>query len=340
MNLYCAANAGPGLRASHGVGRRPVAADQQAAQCYLSTAPPPPLWAPHRHLHSWKYLIVRLFCEAGGRPGGMPDSPTTLQDITVTAPRPHPGHRPSPKTVLIPPDGSPGARRAGGQPARWRSLPVVEAMDAQPDTGLPDPDGSRPRCPTPAAWKKRRCFSAGHAGRRTRAEIRRSRAAPGELAERAVRTAPPPAMWPGSMPTATTPKNCLQPARHGQHPLARLLLAGTPMPCASGVVLALSGNLCGFRAGVDSAWRQFALANYLDILQTHAFGNYRQLLEALTLSLGHGLLLPTYRGNARPTPRRAASPTKTTPRVDAAFHHRPGALNDDGSPVLRGGESP
>lgn len=69
-------------------------------------------------------------------------------------------------------------------------------------------------------------------------------------------------------------------------------------PLRQRTVLALSEILVVSVLGVSTVWRQFAVANYLDILETHAFGNYRQLLQDVTLSSAMGYYL-TYRGNAR-----------------------------------------
>lgn len=64
------------------------------------------------------------------------------------------------------------------------------------------------------------------------------------------------------------------------------------------MVLALSEICVVSITGIDAAWRQFAVANYLDILERNAFGNYRQLLEEITVSPAMGYYL-TYRGNAK-----------------------------------------
>lgn len=64
------------------------------------------------------------------------------------------------------------------------------------------------------------------------------------------------------------------------------------------MVLALSEILVVSISGIDAEWRQFAVANYVDILERNAFGNYRQLLQEVTLSTAMGYYL-TYRGNAK-----------------------------------------
>lgn len=103
------------------------------------------------------------------------------------------------------------------------------------------------------------------------------------------------------------------------------------------VVLALSEICVVSVLGVNSAWRQFALARYLDILQTHAFGNYRQLLEDLTLSPAMGYFL-TYRGNAKLNPKTGSQPDENYAReLMQLFTIGLVQLNPDGSPVVRGG---
>lgn len=64
------------------------------------------------------------------------------------------------------------------------------------------------------------------------------------------------------------------------------------------MVLALSEICVVSVLGVETDWRQFAIANYVDILERHAFGNYRQLLTDISLSTAMGYYL-TYRGNAK-----------------------------------------
>lgn len=104
------------------------------------------------------------------------------------------------------------------------------------------------------------------------------------------------------------------------------------------VVFALSEICVVSVLGVDSAWRQFALAYYLDILQTHAFGNYRQLLEALTLSPAMGYYL-TFRGNAKANPKTGSQPDENYAReLMQLFTIGLVQLQPDGTPVLRNGQ--
>ena len=54
------------------------------------------------------------------------------------------------------------------------------------------------------------------------------------------------------------------------------------------MALALSEFFVVSNQGIQLNWPSFAMANYWDILCQHAFGNYRQLLEAVTLSNAMG----------------------------------------------------
>ncbi|MBC5764996.1 DUF1800 domain-containing protein [Ramlibacter sp. GTP1] len=71
-------------------------------------------------------------------------------------------------------------------------------------------------------------------------------------------------------------------------------------PLRQRMVLALSEILVVSATGLQGPWAQFAAANYLDILETNAFGNYRTLLGQVTLSTAMGNYL-TFRGNRRST---------------------------------------
>jgi uncharacterized protein (DUF1800 family) len=73
---------------------------------------------------------------------------------------------------------------------------------------------------------------------------------------------------------------------------------GSPDALRQRMVLALSEILVVSVLGVDAPWRQFAIGNYLDVLERNAFGNYRSLLGEVTLSTAMGYYL-TYRGNTK-----------------------------------------
>lgn len=79
-------------------------------------------------------------------------------------------------------------------------------------------------------------------------------------------------------------------------------------------------------------WDNFAMAHYWDILCTNAFGNYRDLLEALTLSPAMGAFLST-RGNQKEDPATGRLPDENYAReVMQLFSIGLLQLNMDGSP--------
>lgn len=79
------------------------------------------------------------------------------------------------------------------------------------------------------------------------------------------------------------------------------------------IALALSEYFVVSANGVPSAWPQFAMAAYWDLLCTHAFGNFRQLLEAITLNPAMGYYLST-RGNQKEDTRTGRAPDENYAR--------------------------
>lgn len=70
-------------------------------------------------------------------------------------------------------------------------------------------------------------------------------------------------------------------------------LMGTPDQLRKRVALALSEILVASINGVAVNWRSFAMAAYWDTLVANAFGNFRTLLEAITLNPAMGYYLNT-----------------------------------------------
>lgn len=64
------------------------------------------------------------------------------------------------------------------------------------------------------------------------------------------------------------------------------------------VALALSEFFVVSHASMEIDWRGYAMAAYWDVLNQHAFGNFRDLLEAITLNPAMGYFLNT-RGNQK-----------------------------------------
>ncbi len=75
-------------------------------------------------------------------------------------------------------------------------------------------------------------------------------------------------------------------------------LIGSPDVLRQRVTLALSEMFVVSMAGLPVAWRGFIAAAYADVLEANAFGTYRELLQAVTLSPGMGVYL-NMRGNRK-----------------------------------------
>ena len=83
-------------------------------------------------------------------------------------------------------------------------------------------------------------------------------------------------------------------------------------------------------------WTNMALAHYWDVLNSHAFGNFRDLLEAVTLNPAMGAWLNT-RGNLKEDPRTGREPDENYAReVMQLFTIGLVRLNPDGSPIRDG----
>ena len=97
------------------------------------------------------------------------------------------------------------------------------------------------------------------------------------------------------------------------------------------VVLALSEICVVSVLGINCLWRQFSIANYLDILEANAFGNYRTLLQQVSLSPAMGYYL-TYCGSVKANPATGSEPDENYAReVMQLFTIGLLALNTDGS---------
>ena len=103
------------------------------------------------------------------------------------------------------------------------------------------------------------------------------------------------------------------------------------------VVLMLS-ELCVLSVlGVPSQWRQFGVAHYLDVLEQNAFGNYRTLLEQITLSPAMGYYL-TYKGNIKANTVTGSQPDENYAReLMQLFTIGLIKLNNDGTPQTSAG---
>jgi uncharacterized protein (DUF1800 family) len=79
------------------------------------------------------------------------------------------------------------------------------------------------------------------------------------------------------------------------------------------IVLALSEILVVSIDGLDAYWPQFRAANYLDLLEKHAFGNYRNLLQDVSTSSAMAQYL-TYLGNEKSNPVTGSNPDENYAR--------------------------
>ena len=119
--------------------------------------------------------------------------------------------------------------------------------------------------------------------------------------------------------------------------LWRKLLA-SPDTLRQRVTLALSEILvAGIGGFVGNGWNNFSGAAYMDLLEAHAFGNYRTLLQQISLSVPMGEFL-TYRGNVKFNPTTGALPDENYAReIMQLFTIGLVQLNNDGTPKLVGG---
>ena len=89
--------------------------------------------------------------------------------------------------------------------------------------------------------------------------------------------------------------------------------------------------------GVNLNWKQFAMAAYVDLLMDNAFGNYRQILDAITYNAAMGSFL-TFLGNRKANATTGAQPDENYAReLMQLFTLGLYQLNMDGSVVTSGG---
>ena len=88
--------------------------------------------------------------------------------------------------------------------------------------------------------------------------------------------------------------------------------------------------------GVGGRWPAFAAAHYLDLLETHAFGNFRNLLEAVTLSPAMGNYL-SMRGSRKADTAGRQPDENYAREVMQLFTIGLVELNGDGTPRTQSG---
>lgn len=122
------------------------------------------------------------------------------------------------------------------------------------------------------------------------------------------------------------------------HSIWRKLIS-SPDALRQRVTLALSEILVVSAAGVAVSWRQFVVASYLDILESNAFGNYRDLLGQMAMSPAMGVYL-TYRGNQKANTVTGSQPDENFAReLMQLFSIGLLLLNQDGTPKLVNGNT-
>jgi uncharacterized protein (DUF1800 family) len=114
-------------------------------------------------------------------------------------------------------------------------------------------------------------------------------------------------------------------------------LMGSPDVLRQRVGLALLDQWVVGIDGFASSWRAFVMAAYLDVLWDHAFGNFRDLMEAVSTSVGMGLYL-TFLGSVKANPVTGSIPDENYAReLMQLFTIGLYQLNMDGSQVLSNG---
>mgnify|MGYP001800261703 CR=1 FL=1 len=102
--------------------------------------------------------------------------------------------------------------------------------------------------------------------------------------------------------------------------------------------LALSEYFVVSLSGINLTWRSPAIGAYWDLLNEHAFGDFRELLEAITLNPAMGVFLNT-RGNRRADERSGRVPDENFGReIMQLFTIGLFELNPDGTNRLSAGE--
>jgi uncharacterized protein (DUF1800 family) len=114
-------------------------------------------------------------------------------------------------------------------------------------------------------------------------------------------------------------------------------LMASPDTLRQRVTMALSEIVVVSLLGLSGGWRQFAGASYLDLLETHAFGNYRALLQDISTHPTMGQYL-TFLGNVKFNATTGALPDENYAReLMQLFSIGLLQLNLDGTPKLVGG---
>jgi uncharacterized protein (DUF1800 family) len=124
----------------------------------------------------------------------------------------------------------------------------------------------------------------------------------------------------------------------GDYMIWNQLLAG-PDQMRKRMALALSEMFVVSLGSITTLWPSYVITGYWDVLTAHAFGNFRQLLEAVTLNAGMGFFLNT-RGNLKENSRGRQPDENYAREVMQLFTIGLHDLNGDGTPRLDGAGKP
>jgi uncharacterized protein (DUF1800 family) len=130
------------------------------------------------------------------------------------------------------------------------------------------------------------------------------------------------------------PANYYDSASPGDYMAWRQLI-GAPDAFRKRCALALSEFFVVSLNGLDFSWRSHAAAHYWDTLNTHALGNFRELLQAITLNAAMGYYLNT-KGNRKESSAGRQPDENYAREVMQLFSVGLYLLNRDGSLQLDG----
>ncbi len=118
----------------------------------------------------------------------------------------------------------------------------------------------------------------------------------------------------------------------GADPAIWRKLIASPDQVRQRMTLALSEIMVVSMFGLPISWSNLAIAHYTDILEKHAFGKFRELLQDVTLSLSMGTYL-NMQGNRKEDPRTGRVPDENYAlELIQLFTVGLYQLNQDGSP--------
>lgn len=122
----------------------------------------------------------------------------------------------------------------------------------------------------------------------------------------------------------------------GFEPMIWSQLMGSPDILRQRVGLALLDMWVVSIDGLSGSWRAFTMADYLDRLWDNAFGNYRNLMEAVSTSVGMGLYL-TFLGSVKASSNGYIPDENYARELMQLFTIGLYQLNQDGTQVLSAG---